>query len=167
MTWTEKLPSLKGIARFFYVATHWDTISHDLEEYRRQIKDREEWAIAMLKGKEELHRLQRERLTAITEKAEADLHQTTPRLYQVLSDLIDTTKLLGIVLSWENPGFQKLALSPLNPPVRRLVEATIVKVTPRPSPFAALRDLINVIDKPLAEVLGLGPPPPPVPKQSP
>lgn len=181
MKWADKLPSLKGIARFFYVATHWGTISHDLEAYRRQIKDREEWADRMLKEKDELHKLQQEKIeqdlarwqilaehgVTLAERANAEREHTTSILKRIFGDLFDTARLLGIVLSWEAPTFQGLILATLQPAARKLVEDTMAKITPRPSGFARLRDLVNVIDTPLAEALRLGPPPPPVPKQSP
>ena len=44
MRWFEKLPTLSGVGRFIYILTNYKTISGDIEEYRRQIKDREDWA---------------------------------------------------------------------------------------------------------------------------
>ncbi|MBI4254210.1 MAG: hypothetical protein HY616_03995 [Candidatus Rokubacteria bacterium] len=52
-----KLPTLKGMGSFLYVATNWRTISGDFEEYRRQIKDRESWARDMLANQDALHDL--------------------------------------------------------------------------------------------------------------
>lgn len=65
MGWTDKLPSLKGLTAFFYVATHWSAISQDLDAYRSQIEDRNKWIQdlrATLEAKEGRFRIEREEL---------------------------------------------------------------------------------------------------------
>ena len=50
-------------ARTFYVATHWPEISHEREEYRKQIKDREEWARTIIQNGWPLREVRLERAT--------------------------------------------------------------------------------------------------------
>jgi hypothetical protein len=52
-----KLPSFRGIINYVYVAANWSRISEEQETYRRQIKDREEWAARALAQQEQLHKL--------------------------------------------------------------------------------------------------------------
>jgi hypothetical protein len=56
--WT-KLPTLKGIAWFFHVAANWSTFCDELELYRQQIKDRDEWR----KAEAERHEEEKQRIT--------------------------------------------------------------------------------------------------------
>ena len=53
-------PSFRGIINYFYVAANWTRISEDIEAYRRQIRDREEWARQMLAQQDQLHQLDQE-----------------------------------------------------------------------------------------------------------
>ena len=66
-TLMKKLPTLKGIADFFYVATHWGTISaersEEREQYRHQIKEREDWLTAHKENLKRIHELEKERMT--------------------------------------------------------------------------------------------------------
>lgn len=48
----DRFPTLRGFAYFFYVATHWGTLSQELDAYRKQIKDRDAWLEAMQKAME-------------------------------------------------------------------------------------------------------------------
>jgi hypothetical protein len=52
-----KLPSWRGFLNYLYVAANWSRISEELETYRRQIKDREEWAAHTHAQQEQLHKL--------------------------------------------------------------------------------------------------------------
>lgn len=57
-----KLPSWRGVAYFWYVAAHWENISREFEEYRKRIRDREEWAQRALEGQQVLHQQEKQRL---------------------------------------------------------------------------------------------------------
>src|SRR2546425_6857321 len=55
---------LRGVVDVVYVAAHWGEISQEREQYRRQIKDRKEWADAMLRQKDALHAVEKERIAS-------------------------------------------------------------------------------------------------------
>ena len=58
-TLLKKLPTIRGITWFFYVATNWSTFRDELGEYRKQIKDRDDWR----KTQTEVHENEKQRLT--------------------------------------------------------------------------------------------------------
>jgi len=155
MPWYDKLPSLrpiKGVSTFFYLLTHWETISQEYEEFRRQIKDREAWAKTALKVKGELHALDRERLeqqlevwrAEATRRAEAviraadlldkfsantdalsqELEQVRVLLKRVVTDLLDAIGFLSITVAYDERQRGAL-LSTLQPRMRELVETAI------------------------------------------
>lgn len=179
MAWADKLPSLKGITAFFYVATHWGTISEDLEEYRRQIRDREEWARKMLEGQEELHQLDRKRLeqelvqwkkgaeawSTLTEKYEAittwysnEMGETIPLLAKLSSELVDAIWLLAQLLSRESPLVRALLLASLKPRLQERIQTTMAELPP-PAPEAAqdLTGFAKLRGKILADLLAVPP----------
>ena len=55
----KKLPTLKGIIWFFHVAANWSTFREELELYRQQIKDRDEWR----RTQTEIHEAEKQRMT--------------------------------------------------------------------------------------------------------
>jgi len=57
-TLLKKLPTIKGISWFFYVATHWSAFRDELELYRQQIRDRDEWR----KTQTEIHEAEKQRI---------------------------------------------------------------------------------------------------------
>jgi len=57
-----KLPTLKDIAAFFYVSTHWSTISEDLRRYRNQIEDERRWREDNEDQLQKLYKLEEQRL---------------------------------------------------------------------------------------------------------
>jgi len=72
-TLIKKLPTLKGIGDFFYVATHWSTISAERDEYRRQIKDREEWHQSYKTNVEAIHDIEKKRIEAETQETQQQI----------------------------------------------------------------------------------------------
>ncbi len=60
-TIAKKLPTWRGFINYFYVAANWGRISEEQEAYRRQIKDREEWARQALAQQAQLHELAQQR----------------------------------------------------------------------------------------------------------
>lgn len=165
MAWTDRLPSVKGFAAFFYVATHWSTISRDFEEYRRQIKDREEWALTMLQYREEIHRLEQERLqrdlSERTERAESEhalvkqyrveLKRTKSLLNWLIRSYLDVVGVLAKILSQEEPSSRQLLLSVLGLETQQLVKAAIASLPP-PAQLN-LRDIARFRDEVRAELV--------------
>ncbi len=87
--WSEvfkKLPTWKGTINFFYVATNWSTISGDLEQYRQQIKDRDQWLETYKeKHKEDIEKITTEAANKLaasekTSKSWESIHKYTMEL---------------------------------------------------------------------------------------
>ncbi len=123
----QKLPSLKGITAFFYVATHWSTISHDFEVYRQQIEDRERW----LKTDKERYMKEIEyvkseaaRDLAASEK-EKKLWQCTTR--QAIDFYAEAVTLLAIMFKIYPSDWKRLSPK-LDPIVRERVELIMTKL---------------------------------------
>ncbi len=57
-----KFPSWGGVGRFIYVVTNYKTIAADIDAYRRQIKDREDWGERTLGQQDRLHQVVQERM---------------------------------------------------------------------------------------------------------
>lgn len=145
MTWWSKLPSLtpvKGLIRFFYVWAHWETISADIEGYRRQIKDREDWAKTALELKDKLHEMAKEQF-----QGEVDAWRTRAEGSKQLADDIgeacgDIVLLLARLLQREGPLTRVLLLNSLDQIPRVLVERMLAKLPPPfPPPPLNLKDL--------------------------
>lgn len=178
-----KLPTFKGIANFFYIATHWSEISQMLEEYRKQIRDRDDW----LKQQAEHHEYEKARLTqetmgeiqraqevaqqgisvareAIQElklaSAEAakrgeQLQHTQGALQLLGRDLVDSTWLIALLLSTEDGTTRERLLGTLDPTARALIEDHAKRLPP-PPPLPSLADFRPSSDMAHVE---LAPPP--------
>jgi len=64
--------AFRGASTFFYLVSHWGEISHEREEYRRQIRDREQWAATMLRNKDALYKIEMERASRLYNASVAD-----------------------------------------------------------------------------------------------
>jgi hypothetical protein len=157
-TLIKKLPTLKGIADFFYVATHWSTVSTEREEYRRQIKEREEWLTAHKENLKSIHELEKERMT---KEFEEQLNVAAENVDKIraavegnvdkLSKLREETKAVGTLtlqvldlyynavtrlaifyhfdpLLWEIEREQEI----IKPELRKIIETTIARLPPLP-----------------------------------
>jgi len=87
-TLIKKLPTLKGIGDFFYVATHWSTISAERDEYRRQIKDREEWHQSYKTNVEAIHDIEKKRIEAETQETQQQIDTIAAQVGQNNEKLI-------------------------------------------------------------------------------
>jgi len=56
---------MKGLARFFYVVTHWETISEELKKRDERPQAIEEWGRQMLRLQREAHEAEREKLARV------------------------------------------------------------------------------------------------------
>ena len=163
MTWISDLLSglgkpFRAVATFFYVLFHWQNISHDLDQYRRQIKDREEWAAAMLRNKDALHKIERELVRQEKEHLERELARRAETLKEFIEyfadmyarDITAVMFLTARLLAQEGPLTRNLLLGTIaNGRVREMLEATIEVVPKEPT-----------IPSSLGEMLGRLPPPP-------
>ena len=154
----EKLPTLRGVGTFIYVATNWNTISSDLEGYRRQIKDREEWAKTALDQKDKLHEMAQEQLRRevdtwrtraeraiemagkvldttkdISEVSRAALNASNELTENIIGAWADASLLLARLLQREGPLTQVLLLNSLNDLPRRLVQRMLAALPPPPA----------------------------------
>jgi len=154
----KKLPTWRGITMFFYVASHWDTISNDFEEYRRQIKDREEWskaAEAILKRnhEEEKQRIFKEHEEKL-EKAEGNIvHAMLP----ILESYATAVARLAIHYLL-NPLEWELERDGTEPQLRRRIESLMPRLPPppRPAKLKTLKELlIGDRDVPIADTVDL------------
>jgi hypothetical protein len=128
MRWFEKLPTLSGVGRFIYILTNYKTISGDIEEYRRQIKDREDWARSTKEHLEEVHRRDREAMQRQLDEwvSLVEHHSTTTRtvldgFVDAVVALFDSTQLLAGLVPREPDVSRELLLSTLGPLPRGLV----------------------------------------------
>ena len=117
-----KLPTFRGISAVLYVAAHWRDIHHDLEQYRRQIKDREEWAVRMLEQTDRLHALE-------MQMASAEYERTAERAADLLM-------LLSVMLLHEEPAERNALLDSLPVATRNVIERAITEIV-----VPALREL--------------------------
>jgi hypothetical protein len=153
----------KTITNYLYVASHWDTISHDLDMYRGQIKDREEWIAALgarHREQEETLRQQAEAWARLADQSIALvqgqagkmeetrrlLDQTRQQFVSLLGDYIDSTMLLTMKLHWDGPEAQHKQLSLLDSTSRAVIEAGLSRLPAADSDvspnFPALKDTI-------------------------
>lgn len=149
----EKLPSWRGIAYFWYVASHWENISRELGEYRKQIRDREEWAQRALEGQQVLHEQEKQRLEgelrgAVTRAmagqivAEQEAAEYRAAFERAISSQIDLAFSLGVVLSLLPPDSRPPVLARVPNGPREIVERVIARVQatapPEPTPAPGL-----------------------------
>jgi hypothetical protein len=164
----------KTIIRYLHIASDWDTISHDLEMYRAEIKDRDEW-IAAIKARhreqEETLRQQAEAWARVADRsialAEGQagkleetrrlLDQTRQQFISLVGDYIDSTMLLTVKLHWESPEAQRRQLSLLEPTSRAVIEAVLSRLPAADSD--ALPDFADLKGTIIREALRLTAPP--------
>jgi hypothetical protein len=138
----KKIPTLKGIAEFFYVATHWGVISHEREEYRRQIKDREEWSKAAEQTLKRNHEQEKQRITKeYEEKLKTQQDELVGAIVPLVESYANAVARLAIhyrlhPLNWE------LERELLDPPLRKSIEAMMPRLPP-PPPLATLPSLFG------------------------
>ena len=144
MSWTARLPTLKGFSYFLYVATNWGTLSREIDDYRKQIHDREEW----MKQHAEHHATEKERLqqeaaewaeravgaATKAEEAVTELERTNKIVQEMWRELFDSTWLLAVMLSTEAFPTRESLLATLSPILQTLVRGHMDKLPP--SPFA-------------------------------
>lgn len=142
MIWWSKLPSLtpiKGISRFLYVWTHWDTISEDLRKRDERRQEIEDWARQRLRLQEECfeaerrkleleQQVEREKLRTLTDRAVPTLERIMARVdalhrtrEEIFDALIDTATSLAILLHLENDAVREQVLTMLSPKAREVV----------------------------------------------
>src|SRR5437867_1249358 len=126
----KKLPTLKGVTAFFYVATHWSTISHDFEEYRRQIKDREDWLKTQGDTLKKLHRLEMAKLTKEFEGALKGWRDIAIELGEKYTDAV-----VRLTMAYySNPLQWQLDREQLSPQLHQTIEAMLATLPPAPPP---------------------------------
>jgi hypothetical protein len=144
-----KLPTMRGIANWFYVSANWGRISEEHDTYRRQIKDREEWAERALGDQAQLHDLvqqrlsaelvawqrmasdlvnqrddavaQRDNILAIADRVARSMDASMKLIEDRSTALTNACFLLGVLLSSEGPALQEAVLSRLDADSRQLV----------------------------------------------
>lgn len=150
-----KLPSFRGIANWFYVSANWGRISDDFEQYRRQIKDREEWAARSLAQQAELHELALQRTTVelsgwqqLAEQISQQRDTATTRLEQAVDGLqqarsiiearnnawADCVMLLAVLLQSESQASRQILCQYLDESTRTGVELVIARIAQLPPP---------------------------------
>lgn len=77
-----KLPTSKEIAAFFYVSTHWSTISEDLQRYHNQIEDEWQWRSKNKDQLEKLCELEKQKLAREPEQKLENAATVTPDLFE-------------------------------------------------------------------------------------
>lgn len=164
MYWWQRLPSLtplRGLARFFYVWTHWDTISDELKKRDERLQAVEEWARQILNMERETHeaekrKIQRklmeqvEALRAVLGSSTETLDRMLARIETIqqgameLSDAFgETVRALAVMLYIEeSPAVRDRMLALLSPKVREILAEAVgrfrtmeVKEALRPPPL--------------------------------
>ncbi len=174
-TLIKKLPTFKGIADFFYVATHWNNISTEREAeregYRRQIKEREEWLTAHKENLKTIHALEKERMDGEFQKKLDAAAATTARataeamtvLYaeeiktivaatRQLVDLYDEAATRLAIFYHFEPLRWELERTHLKPDLKTLVESIMARLPPLPPPVSQWEQRLS--DMRLSDVLG-------------
>ncbi len=152
----KKLPTLKGITAFFYVAAHWGTISQDFEELRRQIQSRDEWMKTQEQTLTKLHQIELKKITA-EYSTQVDVWRSSfENLLDRYSDAVVRLSLFYHFdpLRWaaDSPGIE--------PGLRKNIESFILQLPP-PPPFPAL----DISALRLSDIFG--PPRPPLFERTP
>ena len=118
MSWWHKLPSLtpvKGLVRFLYVWTNWETISEELKSRDDRLQAVEEWGRQIL-------RLEREVQEAERLKLERGLNQDAADLSQ---NLVEATLALAIMLYTEEAPVRDHVLQLVQPKLRGILNDTL------------------------------------------
>jgi DNA repair exonuclease SbcCD ATPase subunit len=154
-TLVKKLPTWRGTINYLHVAANWGRISEELEMYRQQIKDREEWAKQALTQQAQLHDLAQQRAqernrawqdratryTRVAERVIETLEQEKQSSEQwkqsseqwrntaqsILASYVDCTVVLGAMLATEAPRTRALLMGKLDEATRKAVEEVIVR----------------------------------------
>jgi len=141
-TLIKKIPTLKGIAEFFYVATHWEIFSHEREEYRRQIKDREQWKQAAEQILKTNHDQEKQRITKEYEdKLKTQQDEVVDAFVKLVESYANAVARLAIhyrlnPVDWEQ---QRELLDPL---LCKSIDAMMPRLPPAP-PVARLSTLLG------------------------
>jgi hypothetical protein len=173
MSWLAKLfgTPWKTLSNIFYVAMHWETISSDLEMYRKQIKDREDWLAAA----EARHRTREADLTQRLEEwqraagqtyqlatssatalqqAQGQLRQLQANHIRLASDIIECAMVI-VISTHALPAEARLPrLNLLLPNGRRIVDAGLLAAdtTPPADPIARFLAIKEQITRTLLTV---------------
>ena len=133
----KKLPTLKGIADCFYVATHWSTISQEREEYRRQITDRDQWIQSRESTLKKLHELEKEK---VTKELEAKIKDWQDAARWLADPYIDAVIRLALFYHLE-PLRWEFERSHLNPGLVQSIERVMTNLPKPPLSAVALAAL--------------------------
>jgi hypothetical protein len=143
----KKLPTWRGIGAFIYVATNWPRINEDIEAYRHQIKDREEWAKQARAEQEHLHATVIEQMRADTaarrgrenaaletalDNTRAELAESQRIIVRVTDQYVDALLLLAQLLARESPLTRALLLNSLDEQSQKLADLVMKRLPPAP-----------------------------------
>ena len=155
----KKLPTLKGITAFFYVAAHWGTISQDFEELRRQIHARDEWMKTQEQTLTKLHQIEVKKINA---EYSTQLDSWRSSFEKLLDRYSDAVFRLALFYHF-NPLHWAVDSPSIDSALRKNIESVISQLPPLPStPPAPL----NLAELRLSDIFGQptavsGPPAPP------
>jgi hypothetical protein len=102
---------LKGLSRFLYVWTHWETISATLQKRDERLQAVEDWA-------QQTIRLENQKLEAERRNLELEARGSA-------SLLLDAAKHLTVLLSMEDRAFRDRVLSQMNPKLAEFIRACL------------------------------------------
>lgn len=148
LTLIKKIPTLKGIADFFYVATHWGSISSVFEEYRRQIKDREDWLKTQEQTLKKIFELQKQQVIG-------EYEDKLKNAGVVLRDLVNSysSALATLTVHYRfHPLEWELVRHSLDPKVREAIESQLKSLPPPPPPPLTLQEFLTGSLSPLGTV---------------
>ncbi len=127
-TLMNRLPSWKGITEFFYVASHWGEISHEREEFRHQIKDREDWIKAQEQNLKTIHEQEKQALIAKSHEQFLKAMDVSRKFL----DLYFTVLTRLTIVYYLNPLAWILDRERLEPELRQEIEKRMSKLPPPP-----------------------------------
>jgi hypothetical protein len=145
-TLLKKLPTLKGITWFLHVATHWSTFRDELEQYRQQIKDRDEWR----KTQATMHEAEKQRLA---HEFEQKMKATGAAIIEIMNDDIrlqmESASRLAIHYKL-NPSEWSVDRERISPRLRAEVEKWMSYLPPPPPAPKTLGEIFGPLsDTPL------------------
>jgi len=152
----KKLPTLKGITYFFYVASHWGTFKEELAQYRQQIQDRENW----LKVQESnLKKIHDHEIKKLIDDYEDKLQHTTEAFGTHVDLFQHSVTLLAVHYRFE-PLLWQAMRNNLPAGLAKMIETVIEKIPlPPPQPtfptFGSilLQDSVKITDTVKVDVI--------------
>lgn len=148
-TLVKKLPTWRGITEFFYVATHWSTISHDFEEHRRQIQSRDEWMKAQEQNLTRIHELEIKKISAEFEHQVKSWRDSALHLVELYSEAV----LRLSVFYHFDPLLWALARDGVDPELRERIEGIMARLPPPPPPPALDVSALPLSERRLSDAL--------------